>query len=111
MFYFSEMLHGATMGRPIEPTKRRQHCTFCKNHNLRTPKNGHRCKYRDCTCPYCLLTRKAQKAMRHQQRLWRHQKTQLNKNGTSSTDGQGFTQEDLQLAGLTSRQVIFNKVY
>ena len=108
MFFFYFLI--ADMNNEAQPEggKRKQHCTFCKNHGFETPKNGHRCKYKDCTCILCELTRRAQKTMRHQQRVWRYQKNQLNKPRADGTDGQenGFiSNEKLQLSGLNSRQV------
>ncbi|XP_018026467.1 doublesex- and mab-3-related transcription factor A2 isoform X3 [Hyalella azteca] len=73
--------------------KRKQHCTFCKNHGIISRKNGHVCKHKDCECLLCQLTTKAQVAMRHQQALWRHQGREMAKN-------KNFPQH-----GLTNRQL------
>ncbi|XP_063846767.1 histone-lysine N-methyltransferase 2B-like isoform X1 [Scylla paramamosain] len=54
--------------------KRRQHCTYCKNHGEHSRKTNHKCKYENCDCLLCKLTRLSRLIMRHQQRLWRHLK-------------------------------------
>ncbi|XP_045625915.2 uncharacterized protein [Procambarus clarkii] len=55
-------------------SKRRQHCTYCKNHGFHSRKTNHKCQYETCKCLLCELTRLSRLVMRHQQRLWRHLK-------------------------------------
>ncbi|XP_076045762.1 uncharacterized protein LOC143028005 [Oratosquilla oratoria] len=73
--------------------KRQQHCTFCKNHELRVPTKGHgkQCAFRlSCDCDLCELTRKSQMCMKHQQRVWRHLKGQVaDVGGGGEPDGGG----------------------
>ncbi|KAK7087100.1 hypothetical protein SK128_000350 [Halocaridina rubra] len=54
--------------------KRKQHCTYCKNHGKKSRKTNHKCDYETCECLLCKLTRLSRLIMRHQQRLWRHLK-------------------------------------
>ncbi|KAL7634184.1 UNVERIFIED_CONTAM: hypothetical protein RMT77_015513 [Armadillidium vulgare] len=54
-------------------TRKKPHCSFCKNHGFMEPTKQHQCKYKQrCTCILCQLTKKAQVIMCHQQRVWRH---------------------------------------
>ncbi|XP_069949763.1 uncharacterized protein [Cherax quadricarinatus] len=55
-------------------SKRRQHCTYCKNHARHSRKTNHKCEFENCECLLCKLTRLSRLIMRHQQRLWRHLK-------------------------------------
>ncbi|KAL7630984.1 UNVERIFIED_CONTAM: hypothetical protein RMT77_018729 [Armadillidium vulgare] len=73
----------------IRTAKRTQHCTFCKNHGLSELKKGHQCPYANCPCLLCKLTKKAQVAMRHQQRVWRHQKQKLKIQGNDTDTSTG----------------------
>nr|XP_027218194.1 uncharacterized protein DDB_G0284459-like [Penaeus vannamei] len=57
-----------------EKGKRRQHCTYCKNHGRTERKTNHKCQFETCECLLCKLTRLSRLIMRHQQRLWRHLK-------------------------------------
>ena len=110
-FYFSDMKNEGGPSTMQETGKRKQHCTFCKNHGELVPKNGHKCEYKNHDCILCDLTRRAQKVMCYQQRLWRHQKNQINKprniDGESSNNGtaNGISAENMQMSGLSTRQV------
>ncbi|KAL7634187.1 UNVERIFIED_CONTAM: hypothetical protein RMT77_015516 [Armadillidium vulgare] len=54
-------------------TRKKPHCSFCKNHGLMSSTKQHHCKYKlRCKCILCELTKKAQVIMCHQQRVWRH---------------------------------------
>lgn len=64
-------------GEMFHKKQRVQHCSSCKNHGIKSPKRGHRCRYGTCDCILCKLLKLAQMAMRHQQRVWRHQKMKL----------------------------------
>ncbi|XP_047494754.1 leucine-rich repeat extensin-like protein 5 isoform X2 [Penaeus chinensis] len=69
--------------------KRRQHCTICKNHNKVSPKNRHKCPFTNCECTLCQLTRKSQRVMCHQQRLWRFQKMVKKSDGSEGAVPEG----------------------
>ncbi|KAF2363357.1 DM DNA-binding domain [Trinorchestia longiramus] len=90
----AKIMRAAGREPPAQPAqKRRQHCTFCKNHGIIKRKNGHVCDHKDCDCLLCQLTTQAQVAMRYQQALWRHQGREMAKN-------KNFT-----MLGVSSRQL------
>ncbi|CAL4216838.1 unnamed protein product, partial [Meganyctiphanes norvegica] len=71
----SKMHHGEYSKQISLKTKvkRQQHCAMCRNHNIRSLKNGHLCQLKQCKCSKCNLTRNTQRAMSQQQRQWRAQ--------------------------------------
>ncbi|XP_068216416.1 uncharacterized protein [Palaemon carinicauda] len=69
--------------------KRKQHCTYCKNHGKKSRKTNHKCEHEECACLLCKLTRLSRLIMRHQQRLWRHLKDSKRREDAADAGGGG----------------------
>ncbi|XP_064105813.1 uncharacterized protein LOC135215234 isoform X2 [Macrobrachium nipponense] len=69
--------------------KRKQHCTYCKNHGKKSRKTNHKCDHEHCVCLLCKLTRLSRLIMRHQQRLWRHLKDSKRRQNAAAADATG----------------------
>ncbi|XP_068233049.1 uncharacterized protein [Palaemon carinicauda] len=67
--------------------KRKQHCTYCKNHGKKSRKTNHKCDHEHCVCLLCKLTRLSRLIMRHQQRLWRHLKDTKRRQDAADAEG------------------------
>ena len=57
--------------------KIKQKCRYCQNHGISVAVNGHKlkCLNRDCKCSICQMTSNVREIMKHQQRVYRHEKS------------------------------------
>ncbi|XP_018009085.1 uncharacterized protein LOC108666677 isoform X2 [Hyalella azteca] len=55
--------------------KKKPRCSLCLNHNKSVDLRGHKdvCEFRNCTCDYCIITKKRREAYKIQQNLNRRQ--------------------------------------
>nr|ARK36620.1 iDmrt1 [Sagmariasus verreauxi] len=81
------MMNIEYVGQEGDRSKRRQHCTYCKNHGQHSRKTNHKCQYESCSCLLCQLTRLSRLIMRHQQRLWRHLKDARRRDDAAAAPG------------------------